>query len=132
MRYFLYGLLGIVGLVGIGVGMNYLSTLSKVATAPSRVINRTMDTDNIISNYEWFHDVHAAFQAKLGQVKTHKSLVSTSEGAEKSRLNMELAAMRQKCRELVTRYNANSIKTNRSIFKGKTAPEELDLAYCEG
>lgn len=124
------------GLIVIGVGIpvtvSLLGTVTSVITAPGRVITKTMRTDNIIYNYEWFHDTNGAYKAKLGQIATHKDLVTTAEDRdERSILRIELAAMKQSCRELVTKYNANSIKTNRSVFKGREAPEELHMNTCE-
>lgn len=133
LKWIVIGGLGLIaaGAVFAVVG-GVFKTATTAATAPGRVIQQTLETDNIINNYEWFHDVHAAWQAKQGQIATHKDLVNgaTSDG-EKSRLNIELAAMKQTCRELVTEYNANSTKSNREIFKGTEAPEELILDTCE-
>lgn len=130
-RIILWGFIGLGGLIVAGLIGNVAGVFSSVATAPGRVIQKALETDNIIHNYEWFHDYHAAYQAKMGQIRDHSGLVDGSSGSEKSRLAIELAAIRQTCRELVTRYNANSTKTNRSIFKGRTAPAELEILTCD-
>jgi hypothetical protein len=118
----------VVGIVAVGSVV--LNTAGMFITAPSRVISKTLGTDNIIYNYEWFHDTFAAYSAKMGQIDTHRTLVAGADAKEASRLRIELAAMQQTCRELATRYNANATKTNRSIFMGREAPPYLDMASC--
>lgn len=125
------------GLVGVGVllspiPLTYFGTLNSVATAPGRVVNRTMTTDNIVTSYEWFYDVDGQFKARSGQVKTTKALLaSESDPDEQRRLKVELAGQQQSCRELATSYNAQSEKVNHAIFKGREAPVTLDPAICE-
>ena len=50
-----------VGLLAFPIAIGAYSTFSTVATAPSRVINKTLQTDNIIFNYERFFDVIAHY-----------------------------------------------------------------------
>lgn len=115
----------------VGIVLNYVGVFSTVARAPGQIIERTLEPDNVIYNYEWFHDNWAAYRAKLAQIETHKELiVDTPPGSEKNRLAVEIAAMRQKCRSIAEQYNANATKTNRSIFMGREAPETLDAQAC--
>jgi len=119
--------------IGFGslVGITALLTALKVVTLPTSLISKTADTTNVIHNYEWFHDVDAAIQAKKGQLSTHVSLLKDADAGERSRLNMEVAAIRQSCRDLVTKYNANSEKINRGIFKGTSLPELHNVNVCD-
>lgn len=127
-----WGLFGIAVLFILGLVMHIAGVFSTVATAPGRVVNKTLGTDNIIASYEWFFDANAQFNSRLGQIKGHANLVAIeSEAKEKSRLNIELAAMRQSCRDLATRYNANSEKVNKSIFRSNSLPEALEMRHCE-
>jgi len=124
--------IGIAALVAIPVGLSVTSLLSSVASAPGRVISKTMETNNIISNYEWYHDSYAAFRARTSQVEQFRNLLAAEPDAkEKQRLRIEFSAIQQSCREIATKYNANSTKTNRSIFKGREAPEKLPENQCE-
>lgn len=103
-----------------------------VATAPGRVINKTLETDNIIGNYEWFYDVNAKFDSRVAQIKDEtKVLDGVTDPAEHSRVQNDLSAMRQSCRDLATKYNANSEKANKSIFKSHGLPETLSMTDCE-
>lgn len=116
----------------IGIGFNFISTASSVATAPGRVIQKTMDTNNIIQSYEWFYDVNASYLAKQGQIAQFNSFYTgESDKKERSRIRIEMAAIQQSCRDLAEKYNANSQKINKSIFKGWSLPEFLNQSNCE-
>lgn len=109
-----------------------LGVFGAVVTAPGRVVNRTFGTDNIIASYEWFYDVNAQYEARRGQIAGHEKLIAPEQDKqERSRLNIELAAMRQSCRDLATKYNANSEKANKSLFKSRNLPESLSINNCE-
>lgn len=96
-----------------------------------KVVEKTFEADNIIHNYEWFYDVNAAYDARLAQVHTFQTYLSEEEdAAEKRKVRMELAAVTQSCRDLATKYNANSEKMNRSIFKGWQLPHTLEMKSC--
>jgi len=115
----------------VGVG-HLFGVFGSVATAPGRVINKTLETDNIILSYERFHDLNAGFNARLAQAKSHKTLLAqeTDQG-EKRRLRVELSAMQQSCREVAEKYNADSEKENHAVFKSKNLPIYLDPKDCE-
>lgn len=125
--------LAIAGVVAVvAIGGSVLSTLGSVATAPGRVISRTLETGNIISNYEWYHDAYGQYRSRIGQIADVRRQLEAAgdDRAERNRLNVDLGAIRQSCRDLATRYNANATKTNRSIFMGREAPESLNMEAC--
>lgn len=100
--------------------------------AANGVVSKTINSNNIITNYEWFFDVNAQFDARRGQIRGHHRLIQTEQdNKERSRLNVELAAIQQSCRDLASRYNANSEKMNRSLFKANSLPETLATTACE-
>lgn len=116
----------VVGLIG-----NFFNVLGTVASAPGRVITKTLETDNIIQSYEWFFDVDAAYKARHNQVVQYKDFLKTeTDKEEKYRVRTELAAMQQTCRDLATKYNANSEKMNKKIFKGWDLPKTLSYQNC--
>lgn len=126
------GALIVGGLIALPIAFSAYSTFSSAVSAPSRVINKTLQTDNIIFNYERFFDVNANFTSRVAQVKQYKEFLGTeTDPAEKVRLRTEMAAMQQSCRELATKYNADSQKMNRSLFKDRDLPYELNTSECE-
>lgn len=109
-----------------------VAILNTATNSTKGVINKTLDSSNVIHKYEWFHDVNAAVESRLGQIRAHSVvLVNETDKKERSRLNMELAAMQQICRDLTVQYNANSEKVNVSIFKGSSLPTALNINNCE-
>lgn len=124
--------LGTLALVAF-LALHVLGVFSSVATAPGRVVGRTLETDNIITKYEWFHDANGTYKARVAQIIAKKRDVSdpTNDQSEKYRLRVELGAMQQSCRDIAQRYNANATKTNQSIFMGRDAPTQLNPSACE-
>lgn len=121
-----------IGLAFAGLVFGAVGYTANILSAPARVISKTLETDNIINNYEWFHDAAGNFQAKTAQVRQFKGFeAAETNPAEKGRLRVDMAAIEQSCRELARRYNANSAKINRAIFKGTTTPETLNAGECE-
>lgn len=130
----IFGAALLIGFVSLGLSLigGVFSTASTVASAPGRVIQKTLETNNIIQSYEWYYDTNAAYDARLGQVRQFKNLFSTeTDKEEKTRIRIEMAAMQQTCRSLAAKYNANSRKMNKSIFKGWDLPELLNINNCE-
>lgn len=121
-----FGLLAIVAVVTV------FRMLSLSITTPAKLVEKTMDADNIIHNYEWFYDVQAAYMARVDQVNQYKGFLSAeTDKDEQRRLRIEQSAMQQTCRDLVQKYNANSQKLNTKIFKGWSLPQYLDTNNCE-
>ena len=109
-----------------------LGVWGSATTAPGRVVEKTLRTDNIIFNYERFIDINQNYNARLAQIKEQKTFIETDASAdEKARLRTELSAMRMSCRELASEYNADSQKMNRSLFKDQNLPETLDMEACD-
>lgn len=127
-----YILGGIGLLIAVPVGLNMIGVFNTVATAPGRVINKTLETNNIIFNYERFFNVNANYQSRVAQIKEYRPLIDgETDPAEKARLRTELSAMKQSCRELANGYNADAGKLNRSLFRDRDLPEQLNVAVCE-
>lgn len=120
------------GIIALPIALSAYSTFSTVVSAPSRVVNKTLQTDNIIFNYERFFDINANYKARTSQIKQYKGFFETETNpAEKTQLRTEMAAMQQSCRDLANEYNADSQKMNRSLFKDKDLPYELSTSECE-
>lgn len=110
---------------GVGWAVGLLSQ-------PARIVSKTLDADNVINNYEWFHDANGNYLARAAQIKQFKALnVAESDPQERSRLRIEMAAIQQSCRDLSRRYNANAAKMNRGIFRERSLPDQLNTGDCE-
>jgi hypothetical protein len=122
--------LALVLFVGVPVGCAVVSMTNSVATAPARVVTKTLETDNIIYNYEYFFNVNSQYNSRVAQIKSWE-VETDADPAERQRLRVEVSAMRQSCRELANNYNANSGKMNRAIFRDHNLPQTLDASLCE-
>lgn len=122
----------ITGLVIAGVLIGSTGWIINITSQPARVVSKTLDADNIITNYEWFHDANGNYLARVAQIKQFKGLaLNESDAGERSRLRVEMAAIQQSCRDLSRRYNANSSKMNRGIFRERNLPDQLNSGECE-
>jgi hypothetical protein len=127
-----WGLFAIVVGFLLYLALHAVGVIGTVASAPGRVVNKTLGTDNIITSYEWFFDTHAQYQARVSQVKAHAAILKAEpDSKERARLNIELGAMRQSCRDLATKYNANADKANKAIFKTDATPPSINTSTCE-
>lgn len=120
-----------VAILGIGIAGAAIKTVMAPINAASGVVSRTLDPDNIINRYEWYHDAYGVYKSRVNQIQVSKADLAASDPAERNRVRIELRAQQQNCRQLAEQYNANATKTNQSIFMGRTAPRRLDSAECE-
>lgn len=122
-KAFRWAVMGIFAVTALGV------VGSAVSFGPA-LLRKTVNPDAAISNYEAFHDRWKAYEARLGQIKSYATIIEGATGAQKTMAQVEREAMRSSCRDIAARYNADSTKSNRSIFKGQTAPETLNMEAC--
>lgn len=121
----------------VALGVVTVLQVVKFATTPMSIINKTLDADNILNTYEQFHDIQKAYVSRIKQINSHKLAMASLQTAGMAtkdsleKFTIEIEGMKQSCRDLVAKYNANSVKTNRSIFKGGTLPEMLSLDACD-
>lgn len=122
------------------VSFNIAGVGSAILTAPGRVISKTLETNNIIGNYEYFTDAYTNViprqkQAYINAKESYESFLTllpadrekwkTADKAEASRLNSILLANKNVYVGTITEYNAKSQMLNRNIFKDRNLPYEL-------
>lgn len=94
------------------------------------VVNKTVDADNMIYNYEWFKQRHESIDAIDFKIRAQQLSVEDFEKSagdrkdwhredreEHARLSTILTGLRQQRADLAAEYNARSRMANRSIFK---------------
>lgn len=114
-------------------------SMYNVATAPARVANRTLETDNIINNYEWFKRQYNDIKAidikieiandNLERFKNDagpRSSWTFEDKTESSRLNAIVAGLEASRADMISIYNARSKMANRNIFKSNDLPESVE------
>jgi hypothetical protein len=102
------------------------------------MIEKTMDADNVIYNYEWFKTTYHyidATQKKIATLENEKEAFNESAGPrqnwsfedknEYSRLSSTISGLKNYKNDLIAEYNAKSKMINRKIFKGGDLPPEI-------
>lgn len=111
----------------------------KILSQPGRIVEKTMDADNVIYNYEWFRNQYEKLQATDKQITQTASQVDQLKkdlGSDRSkwdfqdrqeydRLNAVLLGQQNFRESVVADYNARSKMVNRAIFRGKDLPETV-------
>lgn len=114
---------------------------NKMIDMTTGVVDRTLDPDFALQNYEWFKLRHENVQATDQKIVNAKSMIeqfksdagprtgwSFEDKNESSRLNSVLLGLENHRASLVAEYNAKSRMMNRKIFKwgDKVLPERLE------
>lgn len=130
-------LFGCVGIVGSVFGF-----IANPFRQAARVVEKTIDADNVIANYEWFKQRHEDIQAidsKITESEAAVAMFSEAAGEranwhredreEHSRLSAVVLGLKQQRADLAAEYNARSRMVNRSIFKAGDVelPERIEL-----
>lgn len=136
------GLLALVIFSMIGGGIAVVGFAVNPFKQAGRIVDKTIDADNVIANYEWFKTRHEDIEAIGVQiVQAQTSLGSFQEIAgppnewdrtdkeEFARLRSILDGLKYQRSRLVAEYNAKSRMVNRSIFKAgdRELPERIEL-----
>lgn len=118
--------------VGLFLGTLIGTTVMYWVSAPGRVVSRTLDTSNVITSYERFHDLNASFTARVGMVRNLSAQLATTPQGDRDAQLTDLNTARQSCREIAAAYNADAGKLNKAVFQDRALPPLLDSALCEG
>jgi len=129
----------ILPLMGLGIligGINYGINLM---SQPAKIIEKTLDADNVISNYEWFKNTYHDIQAtdiKISIAQEDIKNFNESAGSrnkwtfedknESSRLSSVLTGLKNYRQDLTAQYNARAKMLNRKFFMGKDIPPEIN------
>lgn len=124
-----------IGIVGWGIRM-----ILYPAQQAGRIIEKTLDADNVLYNYEWFKSQYQdvlAIDNKLTAAEVSQKSFEQSAGprdtwkfddrTEWNRLNSIVLGLRNQRASIIAEYNARSEMANRSIFKTGDLPEKLNL-----
>jgi len=144
--------LGIVGIViAVLIGLSILGFALKIIGIPFfgaktlvntnyEIIDKTLDADNVLYNYEWFKDRKEAIDANYQKIDiAKKAFLDFEELAgdrkywtfedkqEDSRLRAVAQGIESATKDLIAEYNARSQMANRNIFKDGLIPEVLEF-----
>lgn len=106
------------------------------------VRERVANPDNVLYQYEHFHDLCAGVRAADQKITVKQDEIAAYDkrhpdgddsdrfqaAPKRDRLDTELSGLKQHRTDLAEQYNADSAKANRSLFKGWSLPERIDDA----
>jgi hypothetical protein len=114
-------------------------TVEKARETAYGVVDKTLNTDNVIYNYEWFkkqYNVYLAVQKKVTQAQNAATKFEKSAGErdkwtfedknEYARLTSIVDGFTYQAEDIKAEYNAKSQMVNRSIFKTGDLPESIE------
>ncbi len=147
MKTFGFVCLAVVGffvLWGLGILFGIFSlpfhTASNIVNTEHGVIDKTINADNAIYNYEWFKEKAEKIKAYEIQIKqAHTAVVDFEASAgdrknwdfqdkqEDSRLRSIELGLRQQLENSIAEYNARSKEANRNIFKNGLFPASFEV-----
>ena len=90
---------------------------------PARLVTKTFDADNILHNYEWFHQTAQDIGASKIKIKNADVMVQKAKSEEaREKWGTVLLGLNNYIQDLIAQYNAKSRMINRNLFKSKELP----------
>lgn len=147
MKYFGILVLVVIGffiLWGLGIALGIASlpfhAASNIVDTEHGVIDRTLNADNALYNYEWFKEQAEAIRAQEKKIVIANEAVVSFETAagdrstwtfedktEDSRLRAVAQGNRAHLEDMIAIYNARSKEANRNIFKDGLFPTSFEI-----
>lgn len=127
----------------IAFGLSAVGWVWHLVTAPAvqagRIIDKTIDADNVIYNYEWFHREYNDLQAMTPKLENAQAELKGFEDSagprtawtfedkqEHARLSSIMLGLKNQRATIVADYNAHASMSNREIFIGRSLPDHVE------
>lgn len=124
------GVLAVVLLALLSVTGCYVA--GDAARGARTISMRTLDGDNILANYEWYHSTYTEVIAKVSVYNNYKhQLAVTKDQDMLNRMLVEQNGVMAYITDLCGQYNARSKMVNRALFKDRNLPFTIDFAVTE-
>lgn len=106
----------------------------------ARIVEKTLDADNVIYNYEWFKTRNQDIVSLNSKIRSADAMVTgfvemvgprkdwvREDRIEHSRLMTIAVGLKHQRADLAAEYNAKSQMANRKIFKTGELPERIPI-----
>jgi hypothetical protein len=135
-------------LIAVGVMALFAATLvvcetchvtGSVVDSANGVLDKTLDPNNVIYNYEFFKQSYQDIQALTAKIIDAQKAVSSFDSQFQSRKEMDredkleserlhaiLTGLQQERQTEVAQYNARASEANRNIFKSNDVPNHIE------
>lgn len=103
------------------------------------IVNKTINADNVLYNYEWFkqqwRDVQAIDKKITIQTEAKKVFAEDAghrkdwtfeDKTESSRLGSIITGLEMQKADMISKYNARANMANRQIFMGNDCPKQIN------
>lgn len=133
----IFWIIGILFLITISVTV--IKTLLLPAKTAADVIEKTLDANNVLANYEWFKQQYNDWEAIKSKVQQAENSVTTfkseagdrakwtfEDKEESARLQSIADGLKYQKEDIESKYNARSKMLNRNLFKTNDLPYELN------
>jgi hypothetical protein len=131
---------GVVALfIGLAVWFETCHVAGTVVDSANGVIDKTLDSNNVIYNYEFFKQSYQDIQALTAKIADADKAANTFDAQFKSRKEMDrddkqesdrlhaiVSGLQQERQTEVATYNARSQMANRNIFKTNDVPNHIE------
>jgi hypothetical protein len=139
MRNFLI----VIGVISLFVAMSVLGVMCHIANtavdSATGVVDKTLDSNNVIYNYEFFKSMKQDIDATTRQIADAQHAVDSFDAQFKTRHDMDrddkqeserlhsvLLGLQQERLNQVATYNARAQMANRNIFRTNDLPSHID------
>lgn len=131
-------------LKAVGLGLMFVIILGVIGfnmnpfRQAGRIINKTIDADNVLYNYEYFKQQWRSVEAIDQKIASQQGGVlrfedsagprsdwSRDDKIEHARLSSIVIGLEQQRADMVAQYNARAAMANRSIFLGNDCPQHI-------
>lgn len=140
MKYIIYVIIFFLVLTWIKAIFFPVKVLDNTVQTWFDIVDKTINADNSIYNYEWFKSKYEDIQAMKKQIVNTQSSIdlmkkdlwenrkdwASEDKTEYNRLNTVLLGQKNYIEWLIADYNARSKMANRNIFKDGLIPDFID------
>lgn len=133
----------IIGIVGgvilLKVVLFPIHVVEKEIQTGYEVVDKTINADNAIYNYEWFKQTYEDINALKNQLDNSSSLADNfkidagdrskwtfEDKQESARLDSIKLGLQNRLEQVIANYNARSKMANRAIFQNSILPNFID------
>lgn len=141
MKYIWYFFLIVGTLTGIRILFFPVHVVDNVVSTAHDAIDKTINADNAIYNYEWFKARYEEIEATKTQISNTKETLDSflasawerknwtfEDKTEYTRLNTVYLGQKNYLESLIAEYNARSKMANRSIFRDGILPNVIEAS----
>jgi hypothetical protein len=133
-------LLTVVAILAIvGAAIWAINLITAPAVQAGKIVEKTIDADNVIHNYEYFKQAYQDVQAADKKIAIAEAALAQfvkdagsrdkwdfRDKEEHQRLTTNVTGVKSHRADLVATYNARAKMANRSIFMGKDVPQQIE------